>query len=178
MPPLTYDQIIELLRRAYERPRGLTISASADDNNDLEGWQKPPGMPPKELGELAEQACSLMAAKKRIAMAKPYGETLPFDLVAIPRRKPYPLFKVQVRCCAFHDNFVYHLHLRKNSGRDPFEPGDFDYMAALLIPDAAWYIIPFRALPKTVFTTLHPRQPNKSKWGKLDQYRDRWDFLQ
>lgn len=134
-------------------------------------------MPPKELGELAEQACSLIAGKKRIATAKPYGETLPFDLVAIPRRKPYPMFKLQVRCVAYHQDFVYHLHVRKNSGKDPYEKGDFDFMVALLIPDAAWYVIPFRALPKTAFAKLHPREGRNATSG-LDRFRNRWDLLQ
>ncbi len=174
---LTYAHIIELLRHLYARTSGLSISAAAD-SNDLSAWSKPPGMSPKELGELAEQACALMAAQKRIATAKPYGETLPFDLVAIPRRKPFPLFKLQVRCCAYHQNSIYHLHLRKNSGRDPFQKGDFDFMVALLIPAAAWYIIPFRALPRTVFSALHPAETRKSKFGPLDRYRNRWDLLQ
>jgi hypothetical protein len=132
---------------------------------------------------LGERAFEMMAGEHRIATAVPRSQGLPLDVVAIARRKGYPVWKVQVRCVAYHEYQAYMVSLRKAHGKlkvggEPYEPGDFDFFAVWVVPEDEWYIIPFEKLPmKLTAIRFHPRAKSKKELGPMDRFKDRWDFL-
>ena len=158
-------------------PRPITIDriqAVADDAGFDESWFSE--FTRKEIGTLAERGFEFVAGKRRIATAEPHGENLPFDLIAIIRQNRYKLYKIQVRCTAYHVGATYKVNLLHCRG--DYEKGDFDFFVAWIVPEDAWYIIPFNKLPiGQTFISLHPHGKVRGGFGPLDKYRDRWDLL-
>jgi hypothetical protein len=179
----TYPAILARLREIHQesnKPETLDLSASAD-----EGSAKPPNRSrfpiperlAKEEGELAEAAYVHISWKNGIRNAKPEGETLTIDRVAIFRRPARFNFSgVQVKCTSYHLDYAYKLNLWRE-GLRPYQPGDFDFLAALVVPEDAWYVIPFHALRSRTAIYFHPRATSAEDLGDCDRYRDRWDLL-
>lgn len=194
-PPidLTYAEIRELLlgqakpKTRQSKPLIIDrISAVADepDEKERERLERLAKLNRMELGDLGERAFEYVAGEHRIATAVPRSQGLPLDVIAIVRRKGYPVWKVQVRCVAYREYQRYSVSLRKVHGKrkvggEPYERGDFDFFAVWIVPEDAWYIIPFDELPmKRTAISLHPRAKSKKELGRLDRFRDRWDLLQ
>lgn len=191
-PPidLTYAEIRELLLAQCEqrkRPAKPVVidriwAVAADESDEAnkkerERLDRLAQLSRLELGDLGERAFEMMAAEHRIASARPTTAGLPLDVVTIARRTGYPIWKVQVRGISTRVFNTYHVGLRRAHSR-PYQPGDFDFFAAWIIPEDAWYIIPFSKLPmKLTAFHLHPHAKSKKKLGPLDRFRDRWDLL-
>lgn len=58
-------------------------------------------------------------------------------------------------------------------GRKPYPPGSFDFLAAYVIWDDAWYIIPAELIQGQARITVYP-QAEKSKYAA---YREAWHLL-
>jgi hypothetical protein len=58
-------------------------------------------------------------------------------------------------------------------GHKAYRVGSFDFLAAYVVPDDAWYIIPARLIRRKESLTLYP----KSKTAKYEQYREAWHLL-
>ena len=184
--------VLEQLRELYAeqeektpqyQERGISISASADEASEPAKKKRNRKIGrgilkqnTKSTGELAELAYMYVAGKNGIANAKPYGDSLPFDQIAITPGL-YHLHKVQVRCTAHSKNFIYAVSLMKSGGTKRYEPHEFDFLAALILPEDAWYIIPYEELPPTNEVYLHPRLQPGQVLGRCDAFRDRWDLL-
>lgn len=138
-----------------DEEKGISISAAAEKPSKPKRHRpnRPygrgfPVQEAKKQGELAELAWQWMAGKNGIWSAKPHGDTLPFDQVAITGKR-YDLHKVQVRCTARHENYIYPVSLLKGSRSKRYEPHDFDFLAARSL---------FRKTPGTSFLTRSSRQ--------------------
>src|SRR6266851_2883102 len=59
------------------------------------------------------------------------------------------------------------------AGRKPYPPGSFDFLAAYVIWDDAWYIIPAEMILGQARVTVYP-QSGKSKYAP---YREAWHLL-
>jgi len=59
------------------------------------------------------------------------------------------------------------------SGHKAYPPGSFDFLAAYVIYDDAWYIIPAEKILDLARITVYP-QSAKSKYAK---YREAWHLL-
>lgn len=189
----------------YDEERGISISAVADDGAEkprpsqekartghpASSDEEPPpkkkarrrnvgrGIPKrntKQEGELSEFAAAWMAGKRGIRSAKPHGDSLPFDLIGITGEE-YELSKLQVRCTAHHKNFIYAVSLMKSAGTKRYEPHDFDFLVAYIVPEERWYVIPYADLPPTNEVYLHPRAQSDAERNVWDAYQDRWDLI-
>jgi hypothetical protein len=155
------------------------ISASAEDQRKKQPKRKDdiPKRTAKEEGELAEQGFAWMAGKNGIKTAKPEGETLPFDRISVAKVKGgFKLRTVQVKCTSAQENYIYKLKIDRSGGR-PYEPGDFDFLAVLVVPEDAWYVIPFKELRGRSYIYFHPRADVEEQLGDCDLWRNRWDLL-
>lgn len=166
---------------AMEEPGGITICAAAEDEELARNPRiQVPSRAAKEEGALAELAYVLRAGKFGIRNARPDGDILPFDRIAIwKKEKGFRLRTVQVRCTLHrHTKNTYTLNITHCAGK-PYDPGDFDYLAALVVPVDAWYIIPFKYLPPGgTHITLHPCAPSLKGFDRYDRWLSRWDLLQ
>jgi len=100
---------------------------------------------------------------------------------ASPRRCPHdptpPLWRVQVKCSTQIENGMYHLNAhRRTGGRAvPYLPGEIDFLAAYIIPEDTWYLIPLQAFLGS--TSLLFRRRADRKPGLYDAYREAWHLL-
>src|SRR5579859_3218730 len=102
-----------------------------------------PARTAKQQGELAEVAFIYRASALGFVVSKPFGDSAPFDVVvgSGPR-----LFRVQVKSAAGSRNGVYEI----NAGRGRFvksayTANEIDVLAAWLVPEDVWYLIPVAA---------------------------------
>jgi hypothetical protein len=176
-----YADILARLRALHERQQSgwigdIAAASEWEDRLNAPGY----GIPQrtrKEEGELAELAFSYAANKNGVKTAKPEGETFPFDRISIWRHAGgFTLRTVQVKCTSAGDaNGSYVLNVARQSG--PYLPGDFDFVAGLVVPVDAWYIIPLHALRNRTAVTLHPQCLRPEDGGDCDRYRGRWELL-
>jgi len=87
-----------------------------------------------------------------------------------------PLWRVQVKCSTQLLNGLYRVNAHRRSGGRalPYLPGEIDFIAAYIIPEDTWYIIPLHAVRGTslLFRRKKDRRP-----GLYDQYRQAWHLL-
>lgn len=156
----------------------------------------------KRRGELAELVFQLIATRMGFAVCKPYGDSERYDFVldsrrsycrsgrrrslakqaivaveepAFPRSLPL-LWRVQVKASTQLLNGLYRINAHRRTGRGavPYQPGEIDFIAAYIIPEDTWYIIPLHAVRGTslLFRRKKDRRP-----GIYDQYREAWHLL-
>ena len=79
--------------------------------------------------------------------------------------------RVQVKSTMFRDRGGYSCTVR---GCRPYQGDPFDFLAAYLIPDDMWYIIPAEKCSGQGSIALYPKL-KKSKYGA---YREAWHLLE
>jgi hypothetical protein len=128
-------------------------------------------LPPKSKGELAEIVFLLKAASLGLVVARPWGDNLPFDFLvgAGP-----PFYRVQVKSTSTRHCRGYHLSCFRPGKRDPYAATEIDFLAAHVVPEAAWYIIPVQALAGRKTITLFPGRPAA---GEFEPFCDAWPLL-
>ena len=88
-----------------------------------------------------------------------------------------PIWRVQVKCSTQLNDGLYHLNAhRRTGGRAvPYLPGEIDFLAAYIIPEDTWYILPLEAFLGS--TSLLFRRRADPKPGLYDAYREAWHLL-
>jgi hypothetical protein len=122
----------------------------------------------KARGEWAELRFMTRATELRLRVAKPWGDSAPYDLATEYRAR---FSRVQVKCTFFHRGNSYKCHLDSNGV--PYSPRDIDFIAAYVIPTDTWYILPIRATHRQTDILLTPYSPN----AKYEKYREAWHLL-
>ena len=112
-------------------------------------------------------------APARPAARKVRAAALPSALAS---QRPSPLSRVQVKCSTQLLNGLYRINAHRRSGRRavPYLPGEIDFIAAYIIPEDTWYIIPVHAVRGT---SLLFRRKKDHRPGLYDQYRRAWRLL-
>ena len=108
------------------------------------------------------------AAEKGLQVSKPWGETARYDF-AVERDGRF--VRVQVKSTMFKDRGGYSCTVR--GCRGPYVGDPFDFVAAYLILEDLWYIIPEEMIRGQGSIAVYP-QLKKSKYGV---YREAWDLL-
>jgi PD-(D/E)XK endonuclease len=123
---------------------------------------------PKLRGEWAEMCFMTRAAEHGLCVTRPWGEMSRYDF-AVEYKGHF--VRVQVKSTMFLDRGGYSCSVRDCRG--PYVGDAFDFVAAYLIPEDIWYIIPAEKFRGQGSIALYPRL-KKSKYG---QYREAWDLL-
>ena len=135
----------------------------------------------KRLGELAELIFLMIATRMGYAVSKPYGDSERYDFILDPHRKPAPgspalLWRMQVKSSTQLLNGLYRINAHRRAGGRAiaYQPGEIDFIAAYIIPEDTWYIIPLKAVRGTslLFRRKKDRRP-----GLYDKYRNAWWLL-
>ncbi len=123
----------------------------------------------KSQGELVELRFLLRAAELGLNVSKPYGDSAPYDFLV---ESGGEVFKVQVKSTGFRAAKcrAYVCATHRNSAR--YRAREVDFIAAYIISEDAWYIIPLRAISGRE-VSLHPR----FRRNKYRRYREAWDLL-
>jgi hypothetical protein len=108
------------------------------------------------------------AAEHGLRVSKPWGETARYDFAV---EYDGHFVRVQVKSTMFKDRGGYSCSVR--GCRGPYEGDPFDFVAAYLIPEDLWYIIPAEKLQGQGSVALYPQL----KHSKYEQYKEAWQLL-
>jgi len=132
---------------------------------------------PKERGEWAELLFMAKAAELGFKLSKPWGESAPYD-VAIELHGRF--LRVQVKSTMARHRFMrthykqnmYVIDARRNSDR-PYRVSDFDFLAAYIIPEDLWYIVPAGLAIRRKTMCVIPG----GKRNRNGQFEEAWHLL-
>ncbi len=121
----------------------------------------------KKRGEWVELKFMAEAAARNLSTSKPYGESENFDVVV---GRPGKFVGVQVKSTSFRQSTGYHCGATSRQG---YAAGSYDFLAAYIVPENVWYIIPAEGIKGKASFTLYPNAPT----GRYEQYREAWELL-
>jgi len=123
---------------------------------------------PKRRGEWAELRFMTRATERGFCVAKPWGETAAYDFAVEHEGR---FVRVQVKSTMFKDRGGYSCSVR--GCRGPYTGDPFDFVAAYLIPEDLWYIIPEKKIRGQGSIALYPKL-ERAKYGP---YKEAWNLL-
>jgi len=130
--------------------------------------RKPKISDKKLRGEWAEMVFMTRATELGIPVSKPWGDSGSYDLV-VGRPGRFVAVQVKSTTSALEPGWV--CKLRPRTG--PYPPGSFDFLAAYVVFEDAWYIIPEEEVRGMDNITLH----TGSNWARYEEYREAWYLL-
>jgi hypothetical protein len=123
---------------------------------------------PKARGEWVELKFMLRATELGLHLSKPWGEMLPYDFVVEHKGE---LARVQVKSTIYECDGGYMCTACGSHGA--YEENSFEYVAAYVIQEDVWYIIPAGMILGQERIWLCPRR-KRSKYGP---YQEAWHLL-
>jgi len=127
----------------------------------------------KQIGEWAELQFMAKAASYGLRIAKTWGDSARYDVVVEGGGR---LLRVQVKSTTYQNPFGgYVCGAHPNRGGRPYNRRQFDFLAAYVIPEDVWYIIPSRRVlkGKMGMIVLSPTKPKH----KYKRYKEAWHLL-
>jgi hypothetical protein len=139
--------------------------------NSTQAGQK---LTPKQLGEIAEAEFIAKAVGMGFVVAKPWGDSEPYDFIVNPKKSFY-FWRVQVKSahtvgadggCSFraHDH-----NMRSYSSED------IDALVAYARPMNAWYVMPVRVVEELKSLMLYPE--SRKLRSRFERWREAWQVL-
>jgi hypothetical protein len=135
----------------------------------------------KRRGELVEVAFLHKAVSLGFGVAKPYGDSEPYDFILDAAQSGIShLWRVQVKSttCKRHD--AYHLcagHFPSPSGKTRYTPDEIDFLVACIVPEQIWYVLPILAFAPRQYLRLYPHRKLKPKRSRYEEYQDAWRLM-
>jgi hypothetical protein len=123
---------------------------------------------PKLRGEWAELRFMAAAAEHGLHVTKPWGETAQYDFAVENEGR---FVRVQVKSTGFKDRGGYSCSVRGSRGA--YVGNAFDFLAAYVVPEDVWFIVPRNVVHGKRSIALYPHL-KKSKYG---QYKNAWELL-
>jgi hypothetical protein len=123
---------------------------------------------PKLRGEWAESVFVERASARGLAVSKPWGESKSFDFVV---GSPGRFVSVQVKSTTVKMGGGYMCTVKKNNQH--YAPGAFDFLAAYVIAEDVWYIVPAEKFAGRVTLILS----SDSGEAKYEEFREAWELL-
>jgi hypothetical protein len=125
----------------------------------------------KQRGEWAELRFMARVAELGLTVTKPWGESARYD-VAVEHDGIF--LRVQVKSTMYRVGNAYVCNVRPDSDLRPYTVGEIDFLAAYVIPEDVWYILPSpvaTALKGNIW--LSPLKPGH----KYERYKEAWELL-
>jgi hypothetical protein len=134
----------------------------------------------RRMGDLAELAFMYRASMEGIGVARPYGDSYPYDAIVQHGSR---LLRIQVKSCFSYEKrrytgfpIVVASHWRGQ--QKGYSPDDVDFIAAYIARHDAWYLIPMEALGNLKNIRLYPTgRTLKRPGGRFECYREAWHLL-
>jgi hypothetical protein len=125
----------------------------------------------KERGEWAESVFVARASEQGLPVSKPWGDSRSFDCVV---GRPGKFVAVQVKCTVAKVESGKGYICSTCSSHKVYRAGAFDFLAAYVIPEDAWYIIPAKEIRGQRSISLCTAESGEAKY---ENYREAWDLL-
>jgi hypothetical protein len=132
------------------------------------------------MGELAELGFMYRAAGYGIGVAKPYGDSFPYDFLTQHGKR---VLRVQVKSCFTDERngvngFNITVARSRGHGKITYEIGDIDFIAAFVAKCEAWYLVPMELVGRKKSIRLYPKNKRYKKGsGLYERYREAWELL-
>jgi hypothetical protein len=123
----------------------------------------------KKRGEWVELVFAARAMWEGLVLARPWGESIGYDFVV--DRGDGGMVRVQVKSTIFEEGTGYSCSMKDSKG--PYKKNSFEYVAAYVIPENVWFIIPEKKVRGKWSVGLYPNL-ERSKYG---EYKEAWDLL-
>ena len=124
----------------------------------------------KERGEWAESVFIARAKEQGLPVSKPQGDSTSFDCVV---GRPGKFAAVQVKSTIAELESGKGYICSTCSSHKTYRAGAFDFLAAYVIPEDVWYIVPAKEIRGLKSISLC----TGSGEAKYEQYREAWDLL-
>lgn len=130
---------------------------------------------PKRRGEWVELKFMERAAGLELQVYKPWGDSARYDVGVEWRGRQW---KVQVKstmCLSKHSTHSYVCAVHPNQKGRPYRRKEFDFLAAYVIPEDVWYIIPASVVMKGTMNmvVLSPSVPGH----RYERFKEAWHLL-
>ena len=139
---------------------------------------------PKRLGERAEAMFLHRALSRGLAIAKPWGDSERYDFILDTGEK---LWRVQVKSSSYQPDvrrgYHFKAYTRSCKACKAYTPNQIEIIAAYVVPEDIWYIIPLAALASFLTFTIHTdAQAHAQTAGRrravdFEPYREAWWIL-
>jgi hypothetical protein len=123
----------------------------------------------KLRGEWAEMRFMVRIAELALPISKPWGDSRSFDFV-VGRPRHFKAVQVKSTTFALEEGWMCSI----GSCSKPYPPGSFDFLAAYVVFEDAWYIIPEEKILGMKSISLH----TNNNHSKYESYRENWELLQ
>jgi PD-(D/E)XK endonuclease len=123
----------------------------------------------KKRGEWAELCFAAKGMKQGLTLARPWGESNGYDFVVDRGRRG--MVRVQVKSTIFPEGTGYSCSLKDSKG--PYKKDSFDFVAAYVIPEDIWFIIPEQKVRGLWSVGLYANLPA----SKYFAYKEAWHHL-
>jgi hypothetical protein len=124
---------------------------------------------PKARGEWVESVFMARAGELGFAVSRPWGDSRSYDFVV---GRPGHFVSVQVKSTVCRSGGGYECCIR-GKNNEAYEPGSFDFLAAYVVLEDAWYILPADKVAGRETVCLF----SKSKYARYEEYQEAWQLL-
>ena len=124
----------------------------------------------KRRGEWAESVFVARAGEQGLPVSRPWGDSNSFDCVV---GRPGKFAAVQVKSTIARLENGRGYICSTCSSHKAYRAGSFDFLAAYVVPEDVWYIIPAKEIRGLKSISLYPRGDE----GKYEEYREAWNLL-
>ena len=122
----------------------------------------------KKRGEWVELRFMAEAAERDLPASKPLGDSENFDVVV---GRPGKFVGVQVKCTVFRSKNGEGYVCSVCSSHNVYREGAFDFLAAYVVPEKAWYIVPAKEIAGMRSVSLG------TPTSRYEKYREAWELL-
>jgi hypothetical protein len=126
----------------------------------------------KQRGEWVEMKFMVEATRRGLVVAKPFGESSRYDS-AVESHGSF--HRVQVKSTIMRREGAYTCCCRTGRGL-AYSAREVDFIAAYVIPEDAWYIIPASVAGSRHWLLLYPHR-RSTQSNLFEQYREAWHLL-
>src|SRR5258706_624336 len=123
----------------------------------------------KKRGEWAELVFAVRAMERGLHLGRPWGESSGYDFTVDQGER---IVRVQVEATIFKEGAEgYSCTLKDSKG--PYKKNSFDFVAAYVIPEDVWFILPEKKIRGMWSVGPYP----KLETAKYREYQEAWHLL-
>ena len=123
----------------------------------------------KRRGEWVELVFAVRAMELGLRLARPWGESSGYDFTVDQGAR---IVRVQVKSTTFKEGAEgYSCTLKDSKG--PYKKNSFDFVAAYVIPEDVWFVLPEKVVRGMWSVGLYP----KLEAAKYREYQEAWYLL-
>jgi hypothetical protein len=123
----------------------------------------------KKRGEWVELVFAVRAMELGLRLARPWGESSGYDFTVDQGAR---IVRVQVKSTIFKEGVSgYSCTLKDSKG--PYKKNTFDFVAAYVIPEDVWFVLPEKVVRGMWSVGLYP----KLETAKYREYQEAWHLL-